>query len=91
MQLMPETAGVLGVMGSFQPEENIHGEVRYLRYLLDLFKQDLKLALAAYNAGENTVLRYNGIPSYKETKTYIQSVLRYLQNYRGESKNAAFF
>ncbi len=57
MQLMPGTAGVLGVTNSFRPEENIHGGVRYLRYLLDLFNGDLNLALAAYNAGENAVLR----------------------------------
>jgi soluble lytic murein transglycosylase-like protein len=91
MQLMPGTAGVLGVTDSFHPEDNIHGGVRYLRYLLDLFNGDLKLALAAYNAGENAVLRHNGIPPYKETKTYIQRVLRYLQNYRGEANRSTFF
>jgi hypothetical protein len=91
MQLMPETAGVLGVTDSFQPEDNIHGGVRYLRYLLDLFDGDLKLALAAYNAGENAVLRHSGVPPYKETKTYIQRVLRYLQNYRGEANRSTFF
>jgi soluble lytic murein transglycosylase-like protein len=91
MQLMPGTAGDLGVTDSFQPEDNIHGGVRYLRYLLDLFNGDLKLALAAYNAGENAVLRHNGIPPYKETKTYIQRVLRYLQNYRGEADRSTFF
>jgi soluble lytic murein transglycosylase-like protein len=91
MQLMPETAGALGVIDSFQPEDNIHGGVRYLRYLLDLFNGDLKLALAAYNAGENTVLRCNGIPPYKETRDYIQRVLRYLQNYRKESSAFSFF
>jgi soluble lytic murein transglycosylase-like protein len=91
MQLTPETAGDLGVIDSFQPEDNIHGGVRYLRYLLDLFNGDLKLALAAYNAGENAVLRYNGIPPYKETKTYIQEVLRHLQNYRREVNGSAFF
>jgi len=91
MQLMPGTAGALGVIDSFQPEDNIHGGVRYLRYLLDLFDGDLKLALAAYNAGEKAVLRYNGVPPYKETKTYIQEVLRHLQNYRGEANGSAFF
>lgn len=91
MQLMPGTAGVLGVTDSFHPEDNIHGGVRYLRYLLDLFNGDLKLALAAYNAGENAVLRYKGIPPYQETKTYVQKVLRYLQNYRGEANRSTFF
>jgi hypothetical protein len=84
MQLMPATAGDLGVNDSFQPEDNIHGGVRYLRYLLDLFGGNLRLALAAYNAGENAVFRYNGIPPYKETRTYIQRVLRSLQNYRSD-------
>lgn len=86
MQLMPGTANALGVNDSFHPEENIHGGVRYLRYLLDLFKGDLRLALAAYNAGENVVLRYNGIPPYQETQTYIQRVLRYFKNYSSESR-----
>jgi len=87
MQLMPATANALGVNNSFHPEENIQGGVRHLRYLLDLFKGDLRLVLAAYNAGENVVFRYNGIPPYQETQTYIQRVLQYLQNYRNESRN----
>jgi hypothetical protein len=91
MQLMPGTAAALGVTDSFRPEDNIYGGVRYLRYLLDLFNGDLKLALAAYNAGENAVLHYNGIPPYQETKAYIHRVLRHLQNYREESKGSAFF
>jgi soluble lytic murein transglycosylase-like protein len=86
MQLMPGTAGDLGVNDAFQPEDNIHGGVRYLRYLLDLFEGNLRLALAAYNAGENAVFRYNGIPPYKETRTYIQRVLRYFRNYRSDPK-----
>jgi hypothetical protein len=81
MQLMPGTANALGVNNSFEPEENIEGGVRYLRYLLDLFKGNLHLALAGYNAGENAVFRHNGIPPYGETKTYIQRVLRYFQDY----------
>lgn len=58
MQLKPGAAVALAVTDSFQPEENIHGGVHYLHYLLDLFREDLKLALAAYNAGEKAVLRY---------------------------------
>ena len=84
MQLMPGTADDLGVKDSFQPEDNIHGGVRHLRYLLDLFDGNLPLVLAAYNAGEKAVLAYNGIPPYKETQTYVQRVLRYYQNYRIE-------
>lgn len=87
MQLMPGTSNALGVNNSFHPEENINGGVRYLRYLLDLFKGNLHLALAGYNAGENAVFRYKGIPPYQETKTYIQRVLRYFQDYKSDPKN----
>ena len=82
MQLMPGTARALGVNDSFQPEDNIQGGVRYLRYLLDLFEGNLHLALAGYNAGQNAVFRHNDIPPYPETRTYIQRVLRYFQDYR---------
>jgi soluble lytic murein transglycosylase-like protein len=81
MQLMPGTAKALGVDDSFHPGDNIDGGVRYLRYLLDLFDGNLQLALAGYNAGEEAVFRYNGIPPYQETRTYVQRVLRYFQNY----------
>ncbi len=73
MQLMPSTARRFGVKNSFDFAENIDGGVRYLRYLMDLF-QDQKLAVAAYNAGEQAVLRYGGVPPYPETKSYVQSV-----------------
>ena len=86
-QLMPGTADALGVDDSFHPEENIQGGVRHLRYLLDRFKGDLSLALAAYNAGEKVVFRYNGIPPYKETRKYIRRVLRYFKNYTSEIIN----
>jgi soluble lytic murein transglycosylase-like protein len=86
MQLMPGTANALGVNNSFHPEDNIQAGVRHLRYLLDLFKGNLPLTLAAYNAGENAVSRYNGIPPYQETKEYVQRVLRYLENYSKEMK-----
>ena len=75
MQLMPETAQDLRVANPFDPKENIRGGVRYLRYLLDLFDGDLILALAAYNAGENAVLRYQSVPPYPETRAYVQRVL----------------
>jgi hypothetical protein len=71
MQLMPRTATALGIGNSFHPEENVQGGVRHLRYLLDLFKGDLSLALAAYNAGERVVFRYKGIPPYRETRMYV--------------------
>ena len=84
MQLMPGTAKVLGVNDSFQPADNIEGGVRHLRYLLDLFNGNLQLALAAYNAGEEAVFRYNGLPPYQETQTYVQRVLQYFQNYSSD-------
>jgi soluble lytic murein transglycosylase-like protein len=73
MQLMPSTARRFGVTNSFDFAQNIEGGVRYLRYLMDLF-QDEKLAVAAYNAGEQAVLRYGGVPPYPETKNYVRTV-----------------
>lgn len=82
MQLMPSTAAALQVKDSFHPENNIDGGVRYLRYLMNLFNGNLPLVLAAYNAGENAVIRYNySIPPYRETQTYVKRVLNYLDNY----------
>jgi hypothetical protein len=87
MQLMPATANSLEVRDSFHPEKNIDGGVRYLRYLLNLFRGDLSLALAAYNAGEAAVTRYNySIPPFRETQTYVQRVLHYFAQYRSEEK-----
>ncbi len=86
MQLMPGTAYTYRVDDTFDPWSNIDGGVRYLRDLLDQFKGDLRLALAAYNAGENAVLKYNyQVPPYQETQTYVQRVLRYLKKYRSEA------
>jgi Transglycosylase SLT domain/Domain of unknown function (DUF4124) len=76
MQLMPQTARDLQVTDPFSPKENISGGVRYLRYLLDLFNQDISLALAAYNAGPEKVALYRGIPPYPETQTYVQKVIQ---------------
>jgi len=81
MQLMPGTAKALGVNDSFHPANNIEGGVRHLRYLLDLFDGNLQFVLAAYNAGEEVVFRYRGLPPYQETQTYVERVLRYFQSY----------
>jgi hypothetical protein len=74
MQLMPHTARRLGVFDSFDPRQNIFGGVQYLRFLLDLFQGDVSLALAGYNAGENAVTRYKGIPPFRETQGYVSRV-----------------
>jgi hypothetical protein len=74
MQLMPATARRFGVQNAFDPRDNIHGGVRYLRVLLDLFRGDVPLAVAAYNAGEGAVARYGGIPPYRETRDYVRKI-----------------
>ena len=81
MQLMPETASRLNVSNSFNPRENIEGGVRYFKYLLSLFNNDLRLSLAAYNAGENVVAQVRSIPPYRETVDYVRKVLSYYQSY----------
>jgi soluble lytic murein transglycosylase-like protein len=82
MQLMPETAQRMNVSNIFNPRENIDGGVRYFKYLLSLFDNDLRLSLAAYNAGENLVSELGTIPPYQETVDYVQRVLGYYQSYR---------
>jgi soluble lytic murein transglycosylase-like protein len=82
MQLMPETALRMNVSNIFNPRENIEGGVRYFKYLLSLFNDDLRLSLAAYNAGENVVGELRSIPPYRETVDYVKKVLTYYQSYR---------
>jgi soluble lytic murein transglycosylase-like protein len=82
MQLIPSTARRFGVSDVFDPVENIQGGARYLSYLLGLFRGDYSLALAAYNAGESAVARYGGVPPYPETRNYVQSVSRRMQEAR---------
>jgi soluble lytic murein transglycosylase-like protein len=82
MQLMPNTARELGVTDSFNPSQNIHAGVRYYKKLLKRFKGNVRLALAAYNAGSQNVMEYNGIPPFKATHSYIKKVLYYQQYYK---------
>jgi soluble lytic murein transglycosylase-like protein len=82
MQLMPRTAEALGVEDSFNPEHNINGGVRYFKQLLNQFDGDVKLALAAYNAGSGRVREYNGIPPFKATQYYIKKVFEYRKGYQ---------
>jgi len=82
MQLMPGTARSLKVSNSFDPKDNVEGGVKYLRFLLDTFRGDVSLAVAAYNAGLNKVAKYGGIPPYNETRTYVNRVLSYMQSYQ---------
>lgn len=82
MQLMPATAKSLKVNDRFNPNDNVEGGVKYLRFLLDTFRGDVSLALAAYNAGLTKVAKFGGIPPYKETQTYVSRVLSYMQSYQ---------
>ena len=82
MQLMPATAQRYGVTSRRDPVESLEGGGRYMRDLLRQFDQDLELALAAYNAGENAVVKYEGIPPYPETRAYVSNVMALLDKYR---------
>jgi len=84
MQLMPMTARSMGVSDPFDVRQNIHGGARYLRILANRFRGDLVLTVAAYNAGEGAVEKYNGIPPYKETQRYVRRVLKHYYAYRDE-------
>ena len=84
MQLMPSTAQALGVEDAFNPEQNISGGVRYFKQLVNRFDGDVKLALAAYNAGSKKVRHYQGVPPYKATHYYIKKVFKYYELYKDQ-------
>jgi soluble lytic murein transglycosylase-like protein len=90
MQLMPETAKRYGVNNRMDPEQNIHGGARYLRFLMNMFDNNIKLVLAAYNAGEEAVMKYGKkIPPYRETQNYVPKVLHHYQRYSSPKLAAA--
>lgn len=88
MQLMPATARRLAVEDPWDPDQNVRGGTIYLRHLLDRFGGQLELALAGYNAGPEAVQRFEGIPPYEETRSYVERVLRIYRNEPGYSVQA---
>ncbi|WP_373499667.1 lytic transglycosylase domain-containing protein [Desulfococcus sp.] len=89
MQLMPGTARAMGVKNSFNPSHNINGGTRYFKHLLDEFEGNIRLALAAYNAGVEKVKKYGRVPPYKATRSYITKVISYYREYRSEMRMMA--
>jgi soluble lytic murein transglycosylase len=86
MQLMPRTSNDMAVQNPFNPEENIFGGTRYLSLMLERFKNDKRLALAAYNAGPDRVDEHKGMPPFPETKSFVEKVLRYYEQYGSGKK-----
>ena len=85
MQLMPETAKTVGVSDIDDPEDNVEGGIKYLSKLLKMFNGNVPLAVAAYNAGENAVIKYGSIPPYAETRNYVKKVLYFYKIYSAVS------
>jgi soluble lytic murein transglycosylase-like protein len=88
MQLMPETAAMLGVQDPFDPRQNIHGGTAHLRAMMERFRHDVRLAVAAYNAGEKPVAQHRGIPPYTETRAYVTQVMRFYEGAGGPTSSA---
>jgi len=86
MQLIPATARRFGVTNSYKPEQSIRAGIRYLKFLIDRFKGNLKKVIAAYNAGEGKVDKYKGIPPFRETRKYVKRVIANYHQFKGYSK-----
>lgn len=86
MQLMPQTADEMKVEDTFNPEENIFGGTRYLSLMMKRFRNDIRLALAAYNAGPECVEEHRGIPPFPETKDFVERVIRFYNQYNDGDK-----
>ena len=86
MQLMPATAAKYGVSDIYNPKQNIVAGIKHLKYLMTLFPKNLKHVLAAYNAGENAVNKYNGIPPYRETQGYVKKVMKHFKRFQLASR-----
>ena len=82
MQLMPATAEKYGVNDLYNPRQNIIAGIKHLKYLLSRYPYKLKFAIAAYNAGETAVDKYNGIPPYKETQGYVKKVMKHYKRFQ---------
>ncbi len=85
MQLMPGTAAGLGVTDAYDPAQNVAGGTKYIKGLLERFNGNVRLAVAAYNAGPGAVEKYDGVPPYAETQNYVQNVLASYAKYRGNA------
>ena len=83
MQLMPQTARLLGVDNVWDPRQNIHAGTVYLKRCISRFSGNLELALAAYNAGPNAVIEYGKVPPYPQTMNYVRKVMRLYRDYSG--------
>ena len=90
MQLMPATAERFGVTNSYDPVANVYAGTRYLHWLLDTFEGNADLAVAAYNAGEGAIWKYNGVPPYRETVTYINRIAKHLRTIEPANVAAGF-